>query len=422
MISQDSHSLPQPYHCAWKEYTHDPIALINRYGHTLGEIIPLQFDGEAEPVYLMTHPDHIAYVLKNRLLFIRDSTDLHMLIRLLGNGLIATEGEFWQQQRRLLQPFFQPKAIHDYGETIVRHVQEMLLTWPESEEFNIHTEMMNLAFNVIVKNLLNQDTVADPIRHLAHLLANRLYQEVQSLMDQVIYGEIQIRRAQGTNSQDLLGLLMSIQAADGEGAMSDRQIRDEVVTLIMTGHETTANALAWTWLELGKHPHVYDKLILEIQTVLGGNPPTVADLPKLTYTNNIIREVLRLYPAIQNMFRRAVQDCDLGGYKIPKHTMLMASQWINHRDRQYFPEPDVFNPDRWANDLEKRLPAGGYFPFGYGPRTCIGKNLALMEIGLALATISQQFRVELVPNQTIKMKAGFTLYPKNGIQVTLKKI
>jgi cytochrome P450 len=203
--------------------------------------------------------------------------------------------------------------------------------------------------------------------------------------------------------------------------MTDRQLRDEVATMMLAGHETTANTMSWTWMLLSQHPQVRANLDKELKTVLNGRIPTIADLPQLSYTNSVIKEAMRLYPPATDVSREATQDCEIGGYSIPKGTTLICSQWVMHRDRRYFNDPERFSPERWADDLEKKLPRGVYFPFGDGPRVCIGRSFALMEAALILATIAQKFQLNLVLDQTIELQPSITLRPKQGIQVVLKR-
>jgi len=218
----------------------------------------------------------------------------------------------------------------------------------------------------------------------------------------------------------LLSLLLHAQDIDGT-RMTDRQLRDEAMTLFIAGHETTALALSWTWYLLSQHPDVEAKLWAELEAVLGGHPPSVADLPRLTYTENVVRESLRLYPPAYGFGREALQDCEIGGYVVPKGTTLFMSQWVIHRSSRYFPDPEAFMPDRWADGLAKRLPKYAYFPFGGGPRICIGGGFAMMEAVLLLATIAQRFRLTLVPGHPIALYPSITLRPAYGVRVTLER-
>lgn len=194
--------------------------------------------------------------------------------------------------------------------------------------------------------------------------------------------------------------------------MSDKQLRDEVMTLILAGHETTANTLSWTWYLLSQHPDVEDRLIAELETVLNGRPPTAADLPRLRYTEMIIKESMRLYPPVWVLEgRRAIEDLEIGGYYVPRGTTMLLSPWLAHRDSRYYPEPERFNPERWRGTFAKELPRYAYFPFGGGPRLCIGQPFAMMEAALLLATIAQRYRLVLCPGQAVTPQPSITLRP-----------
>jgi len=235
-------------------------------------------------------------------------------------------------------------------------------------------------------------------------------------MDQTIQALIQQRRQGQEDPGDLLSLLIQARDEDG-GQMSDRQLRDELTTIMLAGHETTANALAWLWMLLSQNPDVERKLVTEVQTVLGDRLPTLTDLPQLRYTDCVIKEALRLYPPLFSIARAPNQDYTLDGYCIPANHIVMFSPWVMHRSAHYFPEPQRFQPERWEQDLEKQLPKGVYFPFGDGPRVCMGKSFALMELVLILTTIVQKFQLTLVANQLIEPLPSMTLRPKTGIQV-----
>lgn len=443
-MSQNLATLPSPEaNQALAEYSRDPLGFMTRCAQEFGEIVPLQFDGEL--ICLLSNPDHITEVLKDRLLFIK-AKDLRILRGLLGDGLLTSEGDFWQRQRRLTQPIFHQQRINDYGIVMVNYTQRLLQTWYEGKVIDVHDQMMRLTLDIVMKTLFDQDVTDGEASHVAHALEqamnwfalqgtegrtgeadetrrplNHGYQEAISLLDETVYAMIRQRRASGAEGNDLLGMLMQVQDADNGSRMSDRQLRDEVATLMLAGHETTANALSWTWMLLANHPQVCSKLTEELKTVLNGRTPTIADLPQLNYTNKVIKESMRLYPPVTDVSREATRECEIGGYAIPKGCTLIASQWVMHRHLRYFDEPEVFNPERWTDDLEKQLPRGVYFPFGDGPRICIGKSFAQMEAVLILATIAQAFQLELVPDQTIELQPSITLRPKHGIQVILKK-
>jgi len=233
-------------------------------------------------------------------------------------------------------------------------------------------------------------------------------------LDQAIYGIIRQRRAGAQQSADLLSALLQARDEDGT-SMSDQQVRDEVVTLIFTGSETTALALSYVWYLLALHGEVQARLASEVDEVLGGRPPALDDLPRLTYTEKVIKEALRLYPPVWAFVRQAVQPVELGGYTLPARTTVVMSQWIVHRDRRFFGQPDEFVPERWTMEFEKQLPKFAYFPFGGGQRTCIGASFAKMEIALLLAAMAQNFRVSLTPGFKLELLPSITLQPKQGI-------
>jgi cytochrome P450 len=444
IMSQDILTLPtlphDPIVDNLAEYSQDPLGFMTRCAREFGEIVPLRFGNQLS--CLLTNPDHISEVLKDRILFVK-ARDTRGLRVILGEGLLTSEGDFWQQQRRLSQPVFHQQRIECYGAMMVDYTEQMLRRWREGEVRDVHEEMMRLTLNIVMKTIFDQEVTDGEATHVAHALDEAMnwfadfyadhsaepeklqaeqinFQNAIDLLDQTLYAIINQRRHSGMRG-DLLSMLMQVQDADDGSRMSDRQLRDEVATMILAGHETTANALSWTWMLLSQHPSVRKKLVQELKTVLNGRSPTLADLSRLIYTSMVIKESMRLYPPATDLSREATRDCEIGGYFIPKGCTLIMSQWVMHRDSRYFDEPEVFKPERWENDLEKQLPRGVYFPFGDGPRICIGKGFALMEAVLILAAIAQQFQLDLIPDQKIELQPSITLRPKYGMQVLLKK-
>jgi cytochrome P450 len=234
-------------------------------------------------------------------------------------------------------------------------------------------------------------------------------------LDAIVYRMIEQRRRRREERDDLLSLLLHAQDEDGS-RMTDQQLRDETMTLFLAGHETTALALTWTWYLLAQHPEVETKLLDEWQRVLGGWPPTAADVPRLRYTERVIQEVMRLYPPVYAIGREAMRDCEIGGYHVPAGTTLLMSQWVMHRHPRYFVAPEVFNPERWTEEHAKRLPKYAYFPFGGGPRVCIGNTFALLETVLVLATLARQVRFTPLPDHPVRPRALVTLRPEYGIK------
>ncbi len=249
---------------------------------------------------------------------------------------------------------------------------------------------------------------------------NLRYRKAVQQMDQIVYGIISQHKANDGHGHDLLSVLLNLQDEDGT-KMTEQQVRDEVMTFILAGHETSAHSLAWACLLVTQNPEVEAKLVRELETVLNGRPPTYEDLLNLQFTEAVLLEAMRMYPAAWVLAREAVEDCEVGGYPIRTGETILMSPWVVHRDPRFFEEPEVFNPNRWENGLAKRLHPYVYFPFGGGSRMCIGKAFAMMEMVLILASVFQKFRMTLLPDQTIIPNSSMTLYPKYGINMLLEK-
>jgi cytochrome P450 len=421
----------------------DPIGYFTKCIREYGDIVFLRFLGV--PLCLLNRPDCIESVLVTQHNNFEKSKDYRALRRVLGNGLLTSEGEFWRRQRKLVQPAFHQERIAAYTEVMVAYTERMLASWKEGQGLDVHEAMMRLTLDIVAKTLFDTDVsreaedVGAALQFLmgkfmrqaafAFLLptsipipTTRRLRRAVGQLDKVIYEIIRRRRASGTMSGDLLSVLLQAQDDEGLG-MTDRQLHDEIMTLFLAGHETTANALSWTWLLLGQHPEIEDKLVEELRRVLGGRAPTASALPRLTYTEMILKEAMRLYPPVWVIGRRALAPFRMGNYELPAETNVVMSQLITHRDAKYFPEPERFDPDRWRpNDPRNlALPRFAYFPFGGGPRVCIGAGFSMMEAVLLLATIAQHFRLALVPGQTIEKLPSVTLRPKSGIRVILHR-
>jgi cytochrome P450 len=395
-------------------------------------------------VVQLNHPDLIEQVLvtANRSLK-KNFFALRHLHPVLGNGLITSEGDFWLRQRRLAQPAFHRDCIAAYGASMVAYAERMLANWRDGETRDVHADMMRLTLEIAAKTLFDADVggVAQEVGAAFTVVQDVFNSRFESLMplpvwiptpgnvrlrqsvrhlDHIIYNIIQQRRASGDDRGDLLSRMLHARDEDGS-QMTDRQLRDETMTLFLAGHETTAIALSWTWFLLAQHPDVEAKLADELRAVLGGRMPTVTDLPRLRYAEMVVLESMRLYPPAYAVGRETVEGFELGGYRLPAGTALLTVQWVVHRDPRYYVEPDVFNPDRWADGLAKRLPRYAYFPFSGGPRVCMGSSFAMMEAVLVLATVAQQYRFTLLPGHPVVPKPSITLRPKHGIKMVLRK-
>ena len=421
----------------------DPIGYFTKCIREYGDIVFLRFLGV--PMCLLNRPDCIESVLVTQHSNFEKSKDYRALRRVLGNGLLTSEGEFWRRQRKLVQPAFHQERIAAYTEVMVAYSERMLASWKDGQGLDVHEAMMRLTLDIVAKTLFDTDVsreaedVGAALQFLmgkfmrqaafAFLLpasipipTTRRLRRAVGQLDKVIYEIIHRRRASGTMSGDLLSVLLQAQDDEGLG-MTDRQLHDEIMTLFLAGHETTANALSWTWLLLGQHPEVEEKLVEELRHVLGGRAPTASALSRLTYTEMVLREAMRLYPPVWVIGRRALAPFRMGNYELPAETNVVMSQLITHRDAKYFPEPERFDPDRWRpNDPRNlSLPRFAYFPFGGGPRVCIGAGFSMMEAVLLLATIAQKFKLTLVPGQSIEKLPSVTLRPKSGIRVVLHR-
>ncbi len=427
----------------------DLLGFITHCAEQYGDIVPLRLG--LTPACLIKKPEYIEQILQKRELFVKNTPDWRTVRTIVGQGLATSEGDFWLRQRRMIQPVFHQQRINAYAETMVHYTKDLLLSWKEGEIRDIHEDMMNLTLNIVTKTILDLElsgTEGKIIADCLHLAMewfasqqkqgylqlfwlptpiNLRYQNALKKMDRLIYELIRQRRAKRKDidgyscllSGDLLAMLMEVvDSSDGTG-MSERQLRDELVTLMLTGHETTANLLSWTFMLLCQNPSVQAKLILELETVLGNCLPNTEDLNHLRYTQQVIKESLRLYPTLYAIPRCPIRDCEIGGYTFPAGCFMIVSPWVMQRSSSYFANPEQFQPERWANNLEKELPKGVYFPFGEGPRSCIGKGFAMMEATLLLATIVQKFKLELLSEPPIVPFPSITLRPKYGIKVLI---
>jgi len=422
------------------EFNRDTLAYIEQ-AREYGDVVRMRF------FYLTVHflynPDHIEYVLStNAKNFIKSrSLRTPFFRRLVGNGLLTSEGEEWKRQRRLAQPAFHRQRISGYGDVMVEYADRMISGWNPDESRDIHRDMMKLTLEIVVKTLFNADISGDADkvgRVLSKMVkpfasqatvkwildnrlptpTNRRFNADAREIDDIVFRLIAERRSSGADQGDLLSMLLAAQDEDGS-QMTDRQLRDEVMTLFLAGHETTALTLSWAWYLLAQNPEVEKSFHAELDEALDGRLPTVADMPRLKYTEKIAKESMRLYPPAYGVGREAIQEFELGGYRIPAKAQLFMFQWVTQRDPRFFPEPNRFSPERWTEEFTNSLPKYAYFPFGGGPRACIGNYFAMMEVVLLLATIGQRFRFSLLPDHQVSLMPAMSLRPTDGISVRL---
>ena len=423
-----------------REYDRDQLGFLTRCAREYGDVV--RFNILKVWVYALNHPDHIDHVLvRNNRNFIKSRRTREQL-RFLGEGLLTSEGRFWRRQRRLAQPAFHKERVAAYGRVMVDLTEATVSTWREGEIRDIHQEMMRLTLRIAATTLLGSEVEEEaervgaalevlarrfsgpksyllPVPEALPTPANRRFHRAVAQLDDIVYGIIRRRREAGGGAGDLLSMLMEARDEVTGEQMSDEHLRDEALTVLLAGHETSAIALSWTFYLLCQHPEVYGKLLAELSEVLGGRAPGVEDLQLLRYTDMVVKESMRLYPPAWGIGREAVGDCEIGGYEVPSGTQLVISPWVMHRDPRYFEDPETFDPDRWAGDAARKLPKYAYFPFGGGPRLCIGQSFARLEIVLVLAAIAQRFEFGLVEGQQIKPRPSITLRPDKGVRMVV---
>ena len=418
----------------------DPLKLFSRFARKYGDITYLRLGGER--VYFLNHPQYIRDVLVTHQKNFTKSRGLERAKRLLGEGLLTSEGAAHLRQRRLMQPAFHRERIEAYAVVMANAADRWRSRCQDGATCDVSKEMMRVTLAIVGKTLFDSDVeskadevgaaVTDvlstfwfsllPMQGLIERLPLRVLRrgaEARARLDALIYTLIAERRASGRDHGDLLSMLLAAKDEEGgTGGLSDLQVRDEAMTLILAGHETTANALTWTWYLLGQHPEIEAKLHREIDG-LDGRLPGMADLPQLSYVERVVTEAMRLYPPAWIVGRRAIDDYTLGDYVVPRRAMLFMSPYITHRDARFFPDPDRFDPDRWTPEMRSALPRFAYFPFGGGTRQCIGEQFAMMELVLLVSTIAQRWQLRLVPNHPVVPQPLITLRARHGMRMTL---
>lgn len=427
------------------EFMRDQLGRLRALSDTYGDVSEMKFLGKT--FFVLSHPDDIESALVKHAAKMKRDDYATVLERVLGKGLLTSDGELWKRQRKLMAQAFVPKRIQTYGEAMVRVTDAALRPWRDGATVNLHREISRVTMEVVADVLFGAGigpedvkTVGDAMEVVNEYMANspeallklpgwvptpRNYATTRAIekIDELIYRIIASRRAAPARD-DLLGTLLAAQDEDGT-RMSDKQLRDEAITLFLAGHETTALTLAHTLYLLSKNPDVERKVHAEVTSVLGadgaGRLPTAEDVRALRYTERVLKESMRLYPPAWATGREVAEDVEIGGYTMPKGSQIMASQWIVHRDPRWFPNPEGFDPDRWSPERASSIPRYAYFPFGGGPRVCIGNHFAMMEATLILAMIVQRFRVDLLAGQRLSLKPSVTLRQAGpGLSVRLR--
>ncbi|WP_435157833.1 cytochrome P450 [Haladaptatus sp. DFWS20] len=420
-------------------FLRDPFGFMTRTAREYGDIA--YFEEPHGAIYQLAHPEHIEHVLvQNNQNYVKGDIFQGTLGPMTGDGILNSEGAVWRRNRHLIQPAFHPGRIEGYAEMMTNLTEELLDTWEDGETRLIHQDMMTVTLKIVARALFGVDIDAhvEPIAEsleefmeATESLSNFVLppsiptpsrlriQEARKKLDTVVYKLIEERRAD-PGEQDVLSTLLDVTDDDGH-RMTDEQVRDEVVTLLLAGHETTALSLTLTMYALGEHPKVEAKLLAELDEVLDGQPPTMADLSELTYTEQVVKESMRLYPPVPGIIREPVKPDIIGGYEIPAGATVQMNQWVVHRDPRWYDDPLAFQPERWTEEFEGSLPKLAYFPFAAGPRRCIGDRFAMLEARLLLATIYQQYHLELTPETELDLMATVTARPKKAIPMTVHR-
>lgn len=434
-----------------RQFSTDPLGMMQKAAR-LGRLVQLRF--LTETAFMLREPEDIKWVLVDNHRNYIKGRGTQALAPILGQGLLNSEDELHQRQRRLVQPAFHRQRIASYAEVMSRFTAQHIATWQDGQTLDLHDEMMRLTMVIVAQCLFDAD-VSGRASHLGDAITKlvegfdfnrvgpvgqfierfdfarqRRRDEVLAVLDNLIYDLIRQRRAEGVDHGDLLSMLVlgeegEDRSSAGEQRMSDRQVRDELLTLFLAGHETTALAITYSFYLLSHSAEVEKKLLTELNAVLGdpqngtARLPKWEDLPRLEYTRRVFAEAMRLYPPAYATARIARHDDEIAGCRIPAGSTLIVSQFVTHRDSRFWPDPECFDPDRFSPECEAERPKFAYFPFGGGPRRCIGEPFAWMEGQLLLATIAHRYDIAVKPGYTPELQPLVTLRPKGGMPATV---
>lgn len=407
---------------------------VERYGPTV------RFRMGPFHLVLVNRPEDVRHVLVQNRDNYRKSPSYEILREVLGNGLVTSEGDFWRRQRKLAQPAFHHQSLAGFADTMGRLAAELADDWTRAPGVrDMHGEMMHVTLRIVGHTLMSTELgddagdirdSLDVVLKLANEIETFLFlprwlptpgkiraRRAIETLDRIVYRMIAERRRAADPGTDLLGMLMA--ATDGAEQMTDQQLRDELMTLVLAGHETTANALTFTLWLLARHPEINERLRAELDEVIGDRPPTVADLKSLPYTEQVIKESMRIYPPVWMIERIAGSDDELGGYRVPKGHLIGVSPWTLHRDPDVWPDPERFDPGRFTEKACAGRNRYSYLPFGGGQRTCIGNAFAMMEAKILLATFASRCDIELADKRAIELEPSITLRPKRGLRLAI---
>lgn len=419
----------------------DWLGTLRRWQQEYGDFVTVRLG--PRPAAFIFDPEDAETILVAKYKASRKNFIIRRTRALIGDGLLLSEGEFWRRQRRLMQPAFHRASIDGYARIMTELTQERLDQWKDGQTLDIHHELVLLTRSIVSRSLFGSD-VDDQDREIETII-DRLVNDFSKLtdspiiiplvvpipinlrfrrdrerLDRLVFRFIERRRQQPEDRDDLISILLRAQDENGS-RMTDRQLRDQVITLFLAGHETTASALTWAIYLLTAHPEAARRLAQEADRVLGDRPPTAQDVPHLTDAENVFKEAMRLYPPNWLMGRETTEPMELRGRTIPKGWNLLISPWVIHRDARWFDEPDEFRPERWESERVKALPTGAYLPFGAGPRQCIGRHFAMMEAVIILSSIAQRYQLHRDLSRPVVPVPLVSIRPKGGLLVTVQR-
>jgi cytochrome P450 len=416
------------------DYQRDPYGFLREMARTYGDVVHYEILGI--DFYQVNHPEGIERVLVgNNQNYLKGELFQRSLGPVTGQGLLNAEGEQWRRQRHRIQPAFHPERIAGYADTMVARTEDLAGTWTDGRTRDVHEDMMRLTLEIVAEALFGVDverdidTVSESLEvvmnfsegFLTTLIpfdlptpARRRYETAIDDLEEVVYRIVDER--QRNPGDDVVSWLLDA-GEEGEGP-SRELIRDEVMTLLLAGHETTALVLTFTWFLLAQHPDVERRLVDELHAELDG-PPTMADLDDLPYLERVVKESMRLYPPVPSIIREPIEDDVIQGYRVPAGAAVSINQWTVHRDPRWYDDPMAFRPWRWTDDLEDDLPRLAYFPFSAGPRRCIGDRFAMLEAQLVLATLARDYHLELVSDPTLDLIPTITARPSNPVEMRI---
>lgn len=428
-------------------FLRDPISSINENLEKLGPTYGMYIGG-LQPGILTIQPKIIQQILqKNHRNYPKSPLHFEKLAYFLGNGLLTSTGEYWLRQRRLIQPGFHRQRLASLTDIMQQSVEQQLERFERRIDapVEIYSEMMEMTFRVVAASLFSADITEEDLQELSSAITTlqefiirqirqpylepwfkisgqvRRHEKLTGKTDRIIKRTIKKRIAGHETADDLLQMLLDVRYEDTGDPMSERQLLDESKILFVAGHETSANALAWTWYLLAQHPDATEKIREEIQEVLGDRRPVFSDLPQLTYITQVIEESMRLYPPAWITDRLTLKDDEVIGVRIPAKAIAIPYIYGAHHNPDVWAEPETFKPERFSSENRKQIPPYAYLPFGGGPRLCIGNNFAIMEMQLVLIEMIRRYDFALIPGQDIQMKALVTLRPYPGISMEFRK-